>query len=393
VEAGSSYQIRIPVSFSGLELPRQEECVKVLVFWGPVKPDELTPQPLLDYDALLLEKESNGSFLFTRSLTAPPGSGELTLRFTLRWVRQGEVSFSAPSIEKIPTILPRKVRIAVATGCPETRRRAAINTMDGNRAFYLERCDEALGLGAELIVLPEIALQWGVPRHFLDLARTMEDPEVVSFLDFTRRHQVHLLLPFYEKTTEGVYNSAAFLGPSGLIGVYHKMHLAECGESHNGILPGSEVPVFETPVGRLSSIICMDSSSAEASRLAGLGGADILMLPIMGDHRADHQTRGAPFFHEGRWKAIMRTRALDNQFVLAVARNEGHGSCIIDSSGEILAWNDGTREVIVAEAELDPGNRKWNGGSQRDIVYTQRRPHLYGRFTESRPPVLSCRLD
>ncbi|MBN8218061.1 MAG: carbon-nitrogen hydrolase family protein [Spirochaetes bacterium] len=376
-----------------LEWPRQAECIKVLAFWGPVRPEALTPEPLLDYDALLPEEDAHGALVYSRRLTAPEGCEVLTLRFTLRWVCQGEVAFHKIELVPCPAPVPRKVKIALATGSPQSRRQAAIREVAGNRAYYLKRCEEAARLGADLIVLPEIALQWGVPGHFLDLALRANDPEIAVFLGFAKREGVHLLLPVYERTDAGVHNSALFIGPDGLLGTYRKMHLAECGESHNGILPGIEVPVFETPVGRLASLICMDSSSAEASRLAGLAGAELLMLPIMGDHRADRQDRGSPFFHEERWKAIMRTRALDNQFVMAVARNEGHGSCLIDARGEILAWNDGTKEVVCAEAELDPGNRKWNGGSQRDIVYTQRRPHLYGSFTEPAPAVVRGRLQ
>ena len=52
--------------------------------------------------------------------------------------------------------------------------------------------------------------------------------------------------------------------------------------------------------------------------MVGLNGADFLLLPIMGDHRADRWTPGNPIFHESRWKAIMRTRAMDNQLCLVV---------------------------------------------------------------------------
>ena len=60
-----------------------------------------------------------------------------------------------------------------------------------------------------------------------------------------------------------------------------------------------------------------------------------------------------PFISEERWKAIMRTRALDNQFVVAVARNEGIGSTIINPRGDIIAWNDGTEDIIAAEAVMN----------------------------------------
>jgi predicted amidohydrolase len=147
-------------------------------------------------------------------------------------------------------------------------------------------------------------------------------------------------------------------------------------------LPGDAFPVVDTEVGRIGCNICMDSSAAESSRLVGLNGADFLVLPIMGDHRADRWTAGPPIYHESRWLAIMRTRALDNQLCMVVARNNAHGSCIIDRKGEILAWNEGDVEFIHADVELNPGYRVWNGGCFVDVNWLQRRPHLYGVFTD-----------
>ena len=200
---------------------------------------------------------------------------------------------------------------------------------------------------------------------------------------------MRILVPLEERDGDAVYNSAPLLGPDGVEGVYRKVHLAEYNEINSGICPGDGFPVFQTPAGRMGCLICMDSSCAEASRMLGLNGAEIMLLPIMGDHRADRFTRGTPVFHEERWKAIMRTRSLDNQFVTAVARNEAQGSCVIDAKGDFLAWNDGTQDIISAEVELNPDHRKWNGGSQRDIVWLQRRPRLYGAFTDPLPPRLT----
>ena len=127
----------------------------------------------------------------------------------------------------------------------------------------------------------------------------------------------------------------------------------------------------------------MDSSAAESARMVGLNGADFLLLPIMGDHRADRWTPGAPIFNEGRWQAIMRTRAIDNQLTLVVARNSAQGSCIVDRKGEFLAYNDGTRDIVEARVPAADGYRTWNGGCFREVNWLQRRPHLYGAYVET----------
>ena len=161
------------------------------------------------------------------------------------------------------------------------------------------------------------------------------------------------------------------------------MHLA-CGEALSGILPGDGFPVFDTEIGRIGCNICMDTSAAESSRLIGLGGADFLLLPIDGDNRADRWSPGPPVFNESRWKAIMRTRAMDNQLCLVAARRYAEGSCVIDRNGEILAWNRGDSDLIEAIVPLGREYRLWNGASFRDMTWMLRRPQLYGAFVDDR---------
>jgi hypothetical protein len=83
-------------------------------------------------------------------------------------------------------------------------------------------------------------------------------------------------------------------------------------------------------------------------------------------------------------RAIMRTRAMDNQVCMVVARNGVRGSCIIDRSGTILAWNDGNQEIVTATLPADDGYRHWTGGDFRAVTFLLRRPHLYGIYSDVR---------
>ena len=114
--------------------------------------------------------------------------------------------------------------------------------------------------------------------------------------------------------------------------------------------------------------------------MVGLNGADFMLLPIMGDHRAWHPAEGG--FDPDRFRAIMRTRAMDNQFCVIVARNNGEGSCIVDRVGNVLAWNEGDQDTIVATVKLDDGYLTANHGCYRAVNWMQRRPHVYGEFVE-----------
>ena len=73
---------------------------------------------------------------------------------------------------------------------------------------------------------------------------------------------------------------------------------------------------------------------------------------------------------------------MDNQLCMVVARNEAQGSCIVNCKGDILAWNEGDADSIFAEVDLGLNYRYWNGSSLRDTNWIQRRPHIYGAFTD-----------
>ena len=78
----------------------------------------------------------------------------------------------------------------------------------------------------------------------------------------------------------------------------------------------------------------------------------------------------------------MQTRALDNQLCMVVAVNRAEGSCIIDRTGHVLAWNEGDQDYVTATVMLEDGFRPSNRGCYRSTNWMQRRPHAYGAFVE-----------
>lgn len=382
VTPGQTYEISVETAHEGLPVPH--DTLSCTAVWGSTLPDEERPGAFWDY--LLPEPAGTDRIRFARKLVAPDYATQLTIRATLRWTASGKTLWQTPAvtIAKTPLAKAPPVRICVVTGQATQRRGRQFKSLQDNIEFYGNLCEAACEKHQpQLIVLPEVALQWNVPGNPLDLAVPAPGPETDAFAAIARKHKVRIALAMYERDGDAVHNSVVLIGPGGEIdGRYRKVHLAAGGEDCSGILPGDGFPVFHTEIGRLGCNICMDSSAAESSRLAGLNGADFLLLPIMGDHRADRWSMGSPIFSEDRWRAIMRTHAMDNQLCLIAARNNATGSCIVDRKGELLAWNDGDREWIVADVPLDDGYRIWQGGCFRDVNWLQRRPHLYGPFVD-----------
>jgi N-carbamoylputrescine amidase len=357
------------------------------VYWRQVAPDCFVPGTATIWDYVDADDDEDRTE-FSAELVAPEGAAAVTVRCTLRWTARGAVVWSEPEVEDLGVWVARPpVRVAVATGLEEMTN-GSPSSLQHCVDRYAGLAQKACGdMGAELVALPEICLQWNLPEHPYDCAIEVPGPETDRFAEIARAHGAVIVVGLLERSSDAVYNSAVVIDGDGqMAGVYRKVHLAST-EAMSGVLPGDGFPVMETRVGRLGCTICMDSSAAESARMVGLNGADFLVLPIMGDHRASRWTPGTPHLDEDRWRCIQRTRAMDNQLCMVIARNRGRGSCVIDRSGEVLAYNDGNQDLVVADVARDDGYRKWNGGCFRQVNWRQRRPHLYGAYTQEQPEV------
>lgn len=379
---GQTYRITWSAAFRDLAHPR--DSLRCKAYWGTMDPASAQVRANHVQAWTYLIPELNGDrIMFSGTLTAPEGANPLTLRCTFRWSVRGDAAWHLPAISKADAPETQPVKIAVVTGRAGSRQKK-FETIQDNIDHYLPLCEAACQAEhPDLVVLPEVALQWNLSAHALDCAVPLPGPETEPFSRLAQQYHTRVLLGLFERDGDAVFNTAALLGPDGAIeGRYHKVHLAVGGESESGILAGETFPVFHTGIGRIGCNICMDSSAAESARMIGLNGADFLLLPIMGDHRADRWSRGGPVFSEDRWKAIMRTRAIDQQLCLVAARNQTQGSCIVNRKGDFLAWNEGDRDYITATVHLDDGFQTWNAGCFRGVNWMQRRPHVYGAFVD-----------
>ena len=357
-----------------------------IVLWDRWKPTQAeSGQAAWNY--LLPSPAGTGAITLSATLTAPAGASTLTIRYTFRWAVRGGSEWTIPKIELVTVAPPKPVKIAIITSTRQTAQRIKILPLAEGLGLDKEIADNVnlwgtLALAAcerkpQLIVTPEIA----VSGKGLEAAVEVPGPATRPFEEIARQHNVWLVVGMKERKAGAYYNSAVLIGPPGKVyGVYHKVHLATS-EGISGLSPGDGFPVFETPLGRIGCQICMDTTVCESARMLALNGADFICFPVMGDLRADRWTPGGPIFNEDRWKAIMRTRAIDNQVCMAIARNGGQGSCIIDRKGDILAWNEGDREVIDATLPASDGYRSWDGGDFRETTFMLRRPHIYQAYT------------
>ncbi|MGA2621225.1 MAG: carbon-nitrogen hydrolase family protein [Thermoguttaceae bacterium] len=386
VRGGQAYRFRARVRHEGLDHAR--DSLVAIVLWDRWDRTQAgSPGRLWNY--LLPRPVSADAMEFEALLKAPPGTTSMTVRYTLRWSPGGKSRWSAPQIDAAAVAERKPVKVCVVSETRQSAERIAIQPFSkgtelprdvaGRVDRWASLVQAACRRQPQLIVTPEIVISG---PGLVEGAVAVPGPAIAPFQKLAREHHAHLVLGVKERTGGAVYNSAVLIGAEGqIVGTYRKVHLATS-EGFSGLSPGDSFGVFDTAIGRIGCLICMDTTVSESARMLALGGAEFICFPIMGDLRADRFTAGEPIFNESRWKAIMRTRAIDNQLCMVVARNGAQGSCIIDRKGEILAWNEGDREIIEATLPAEDGYRVWEGGDFRETTFLLRRPHLYRAYSD-----------
>jgi predicted amidohydrolase len=374
VKGGTGGHIEVIAEHKDLDHP--EDAISGVVLW--MQRDE--KGEFLPWDAwgrqhcdiLLSSIEGPDRIRLTVTTEIPDGAEMADIWLLLRWSPKGEVRYVAPKLTEVPVPQTRQARLSLVTGPLSLRDPSVQRDLD----FHLRLTEKALGDNPDFVGYPEAITSGTVPGK-----------ETETVAQIASENQLTIALPMIEIEGELRFNSVVLIGPSGdVIGKYRKVHLAyPLVEAMDWLtMPGNEFPVYETPVGRVGMNICMDSSTQESAMMVGLHGADILFLPIMGDIRSDGCSIGLPVFSMDRWLVIQRCRAMDNQLYMAVARNSGQGSCVIDPWGDVLALNEGNRDHITADIALGVRRTTWDGCELEQMIRMQRRPHLYADLAAPR---------
>lgn len=187
---------------------------------------------------------------------------------------------------------------------------------------------------------------------------------------------------FAEQGSDGlIYNTAALFQPGGAF-FYRKTHLPKLGLDRF-VGRGSELPVFETPHGRIGIAICFDLRPPEVCRVLALQGADLVVLPT-------NWPSGAAAISP---RLIAPVRAVENRIFLATCNRVGEEngfafiglSGIYAPSGNVLALAGDGEETLVADLDLVAARDKRAvtiPGVYETEAFASRRPELYGRIVE-----------
>ena len=259
-------------------------------------------------------------------------------------------------------------------------------------AKHVEMIGQAAAQGAQIVCLQEIFFgpyfcAQQEPKWFAT-AEPDDGPTVTKMRELARKHELVLVVPFFEKEFDGVfYNTAVVIERDGtVLGKYRKTHIPQVGPifwEKYFFKPGNlGYPVWDTSVGRVGVFICYDRHFPEPARMLGLKGAELTFNP----------SATIESLSKYLWQLEQPAHAVANGFFVGAINRVGEelvegarfygSSYFCDPRGQIVAQaSDREDEVLVADLDLgviEEVRTTWQ-------FFRDRRPETYAELGQLLP--------
>ena len=231
--------------------------------------------------------------------------------------------------------------------------------------------------GAQIICLPELFLtqyfcQTEDPDNF-SLAEPLPGPTSTTLSNLAKELQVVLIVPLFEKRTQGIYHNTAIVidADGSIAGTYRKMHIPDdpCFFEKFYFTPGDTgFKSFSTRYGKVGVLICWDQWFPEAARLTALSGAQFLFYPTA----IGYQDEDAKVSQQqiSAWETIQKSHAISNGVFLASVNRVGREnaltfwgkSFICNPFGEVIGQAEEEPQILIAKCpllEIESTRQNW----------------------------------
>ncbi len=237
---------------------------------------------------------------------------------------------------------------------------ARLGDIEYNKKQIIEYLRLGKEKGAEIVVFPELSvIGFGSGDIYLD--KVDENLQAVEeIVEETKKLNIWAIVGYVEKDERGFfYNSACLIGNGEIKGKFAKTQLTNYRlfDEKRYFKPGSNLPVFRTPLGTLGILICEDVWFPEAARALTFRGAEVIFV------------LSASPFDRGKieiWDDFLKVRVLDNILPIVFVNMSGiqdgvtywGGSAYYSASGKLvkrlkLLEND----FDVVEVDLEESKR------------------------------------
>ena len=244
---------------------------------------------------------------------------------------------------------------------------ACSSDVDKNLASAIESICAAAKKGAQIICLPELFLtqyfcQTEDTQNF-SLAESLPGPTSETLSKLAKELEVVLIVPLFEKRTEGIYHNTALVidADGSIVGTYRKMHIPDdpCFFEKFYFTPGDTgFKSFPTRYGRVGVLICWDQWFPEAARLTTLSGAQFLFYPTaIGYQDEDAKESNQQIT---AWETIQKSHAISNGVFLGSVNRVGREnaltfwgrSFICNPFGKVIGQAENEPEIVIAQCSL-----------------------------------------
>ena len=201
--------------------------------------------------------------------------------------------------------------------------------------------EEIAGAGLDLVICPELFLSgYNVGADLRQFAETAQGPRFEAISSLASAHQTAIVFGYPEREGEGLYNSAACVGPDGRILANHRKRANSPGSfEEEYFTPGAVPTVFDYAGVRIAVLICYEVEFPETVRQAAQLGAQLIVVPTALVEQWDVVA-----------SRVVPARAFENGVWVAYCNHAGsEGSCMYLGGSRIVAPNG--QEAAVAGRE------------------------------------------
>ena len=238
---------------------------------------------------------------------------------------------------------------------------------DKNLKCAMDSIRAAAKKGAQIICLPELFLtqyfcQTEDTQNF-SLAEPLPGPTSDTFSKLAKELEVVLIVPLFEKRTQGIYHNTAIVidADGSVAGTYRKMHIPDdpCFFEKFYFTPGDTgFKCFPTRYGRVGVLICWDQWFPEAARLTSLSGAQFLFYPTAIGYQDEDAKESIQQITA--WETIQKSHAISNGVFLGSVNRVGREnaltfwgrSFICNPFGKVIGQAENEPQTVIAQCSL-----------------------------------------
>jgi nitrilase len=256
---------------------------------------------------------------------------------------------------------------------------------------FISGYPKGLDFGARVgIRLPEGRSEY---LRYFESAIEVPSKHHLMLCDIARKNKVTLLIGVIEKDNGTLYCTVLFLSPQGELVAKHRKVMPTAMERLIwGFGDGSTLPVVDTPVGRVGSIICWENYMPMLRMAMYAKGIQLYCASTLDDRDSWIPTMRHIAF-EGRCFVLSACQFIKREAYPAdystIQGNDPQavlirgGSCIINPLGEFLVEPHYGEEKIIT-AEIDLGQIAC-GKYDLDVAGHYSRPDIFQLYVNERP--------